>query len=222
MPGDYPRVLHVGSGKSFIDEYLNLDIDDSWRPDIVADLGEPFFADGVREFDTKRFGSIRIQAGSFDEIIASDVLEHIPDLVTAMTNCKDLLKEGGIFKILVPYDLSTGAWSDPTHVRAFNERSWVYYTEWSWYFGWDDFRFQQQKLEFRPSDYGKSLQEQGQSIEELLRSPRAIDAMYTELVKVPLSAEDRENLRFFEERPLASDPAPGPRLEAQPGGLRLL
>jgi len=43
-----------------------------------------------------------------------------------MTNCLKLLRVGGVFKILVPYDLSYGAWQDPTHIRAFNERSWLY------------------------------------------------------------------------------------------------
>jgi predicted SAM-dependent methyltransferase len=80
-----------------------------------------------------RFGKMNIQPGMFTEILALDVLEHVSDLVKCMRNCLDLLAPGGEMKIVVPYDLSIGAWSDPTHVRAFNERSWVYYCAWSWY-----------------------------------------------------------------------------------------
>ena len=42
-----------------------------------------------------------------------DVLEHIPELVTAMTNCLILLAEGGIMKISSPYDLSLGGLAGP-------------------------------------------------------------------------------------------------------------
>ncbi|MBV5336502.1 MAG: hypothetical protein J0653_00360, partial [Deltaproteobacteria bacterium] len=58
-----------------------------------------------------------------------------------MKNSLDLLSCGGEMWITVPYDLSYGAWQDPTHVRAFNERSWLYYSDWFWYLGWDDARF---------------------------------------------------------------------------------
>ena len=42
----------------------------------------------------------------------------------------------------VPYEHALTAWQDPTHVRALNERSWVYYTDWFWYLGWMDYRFE--------------------------------------------------------------------------------
>ncbi|MBX9715374.1 MAG: hypothetical protein K2X42_02135, partial [Burkholderiaceae bacterium] len=34
------------------------------------------------------------------------------------------------------------AWQDPTHVRAMNENSWIYYIEWFWYLGWFEHRFE--------------------------------------------------------------------------------
>jgi len=63
-----------------------------------------------------------------------------------MKSCLDLLKVGGIFEINVPYDLSLGAWQDQTHVRAFNENSWLYYTDWFWDMGWTEARFTSDKL----------------------------------------------------------------------------
>jgi len=92
--------------------------------------------------ETKRFGSVTLEENSFDAAIANDVLEHIPNLTVAMTNLLRVLRPGGIFEILVPYDLSYGAWQDPTHVRARSmRRSWLYYCDWHWYLGWTEARF---------------------------------------------------------------------------------
>jgi hypothetical protein len=54
-------------------------------------------------------------------------------------------------RIHVPYDLSFGAWQDPTHLRAFNERSWWYYCQRYWYLGWSDAHF-----DLMQRDYGLS------------------------------------------------------------------
>ena len=129
-----PRILHLGSGKSFREQWLNVDCDPGWHPDIVADLNEPFPA--RTEYGTDRFGIVRLEPGGFEAIVAQDVLEHLTGLTTCMKSCLDLLEVGGLFHIGVPYDLSCGAWQDPTHVRAFNEQSWRYYTDWCWYLGW--------------------------------------------------------------------------------------
>ena len=105
-----PKKINLGSGKDYRRDYLNIDINDYWSPDIVADISGVFLQNGSRTFTTKRFGDVTVANDSFDEIIATDVLEHVADLVTTMTNCLNLLRTGGVFNILVPYDLSYGAW----------------------------------------------------------------------------------------------------------------
>ncbi len=152
-----PKKINLGSGKDYRRDYLNIDINDYWSPDIVADISGVFLQNGSRTFTTKRFGDVTVANDSFDEIIATDVLEHVADLVTTMTNCLNLLRTGGVFNILVPYDLSYGAWQDPTHVRAFNERSWLYYTDWFWYIGWTTHRFNVRSLEFMFSPIGQAM-----------------------------------------------------------------
>jgi SAM-dependent methyltransferase len=127
-----------------------------------------------------RKGLLTIERGMFDVILANDILEHVPDLVTAMTNCKELLKVGGEMRIHVPYELSLGAWQDPTHIRAFNENSWRYYTDWHWYLGWKD-RFELTMLEMRLSKLGEALE---LPQDEIIRTPRAVDSMYVVLTKV--------------------------------------
>ena len=157
--------LNLGSGKDYKPDCVNADIRADVGADWVVDICKPM-----------------ARLKRFDKIMAFDVLEHLPDLVQAMTNCRDMLIDGGEMHIHVPYDLSHGAWQDPTHVRAFNEKSWVYYCEWAWYLGWKGSRFEMTHLEMRLSEYGASLK---LSQDEILRLPRAVDSMYVILKKVP-------------------------------------
>jgi len=191
-----PRKINIGSGKSFREDFLNIDIDAQWGPDIQADLSLPFPGE-VSTFDTDRFGRVDIVPGEFDLILAHDVLEHIPDLVGVMTCCLDLLSLGGKMDIVVPYDLSYGAWQDPTHIRAFNERSWLYYTDWSWYLGWDNARFHVENLSFNLSEYGKDLHYSGMEQQQMIRHPRAVDSMAVVLRKEKLSPRDRIALKKY-------------------------
>ena len=190
----YPLLLNMGCGAKFKENYLNLDIDPEYAPDIVFDLNQPLFAEPTRSFASKRFGSIVLHKNSFEQILALDVLEHIPNLVTVMTSCLELLRFGGSMHIFVPYDLSLGAWQDPTHVRTFNENSWQYYCEWFWRLGWTQARFHLQSLKFVLSSQGEKLKTSGMAMEEIARTPRALDHMQVELKKVRLSNDDLQTL----------------------------
>ena len=192
--------LNLGSGKDFRPDAFNIDIDDSWAPDAVLDLSAVDVAQGGVTLKTQRFGLVTLEPGCFDRIVANDVLEHVPDLMKLMTACLALLRMGGRFEISVPYDLSFGAWQDPTHVRAFNERSWLYYTDWFWYMGWDQARFGLEHLQFVPSPFGENLQQQGLAREAILATPRAIDSMSVVLRKVELGPEDRATWQHWRDR----------------------
>ena len=184
-PGD----AMLGSGKMYDPRFFNIDIDERWHPDVVADIADPELF--TREFPSRRFGTLRLHRGWFGSIAASHVLEHVPDLVTAMTNCLELLTDGGLLRVTVPYDLSYGAWQDPTHVHAFNERSWLYYCEWYWYLGWTEARFDLLEQSFRNSPWGDALAERGMPQDEILRSPRAVDEMHVVLRKRRLTERER-------------------------------
>lgn len=168
-------VLNLGSGKDWRDDCINADIQRRIKSDWCLDIQDVHWGSLL----VTRFGDLRVKAEMFDVILANDILEHVPDLVKAMTNCKELLKVGGEMRIHVPYDSSYGAWQDPTHVRAFNEKSWLYYTDWHWYLGWED-RFFVKHLEFTLSEVGESLK---LPQDEILRTPRAVDSMYVILQK---------------------------------------
>lgn len=198
-PSFLPRRLNIGSGKDWREDCFNVDYNDYWRPDAVLDLNLPL--DHALARPTERFGQVRLEKGYFQEIIANDVLEHIPDLTTAMRTCLDLLADGGRFRIKVPYDLSYGAWQDPTHIRAFNERSWLYYTDWFWYLGWRDARFDVEALSYVPSPLGNDLLGRGQSMEDILRQPRAVDDMVVVLRKRQLTPQEQTAVNTFLARP---------------------
>ena len=132
--------LHIGSGKSYRPGWFNIDVQASTLPDALLDLSSPALELPAR-LDSSFAGPMVLEAGRVDEIVADNVLEHVPDLPRLMTNCLALLREGGRFLIDVPYERAATAWQDPTHVRAMNENSWLYYTDWFWYLGWFEHRF---------------------------------------------------------------------------------
>lgn len=135
-----PEKINLGSGKDYRLGWLNIDVLDKAEPDLVLDLGQP--VDWPVQTSTRFGADLELERGSVDTIYANNVLEHVPDLVTLMSNALTLLKEGGTFEIEVPYEKSLTAWQDPTHLRALNENSWVYYTDWFWYLGWFEHRFE--------------------------------------------------------------------------------
>ena len=194
-----PRKLNMGSGKDWREDYFNTDFDPYWEPDVVLDfshdlpIGQPL--------ETQRFGTVTLQNDFFDEIIANDVLEHIPNLTLAMTSCLNLLKVGGLFRIAVPYDLSWGAWQDPTHVRAFNERSWLYYTDWFWYMGWTEARFDVAQFDLGLSPVGQALAQQQIKGEDLVRHPRAVDQLKVVLRKRLLTEAEKQQVTMYLRRP---------------------
>jgi SAM-dependent methyltransferase len=174
---EIPKILNIGCGTHrLVDNALNTDINPKINPDAILDITKVPFGEKIH---TKTFGEIEIKEEMFDEIHASHVLEHIPDLVSAMWNCYKLLKWGGKMEIAVPYDLSYGAWQDPTHVRAFNEHSWKYWCL-TWckeQFGWEEgFSMKKNSIDFtlnRPMP-----------IELALRTPRVIEEMSVTLYKI--------------------------------------
>lgn len=57
---------------------------------------------------------------AYDEIIAYDILEHLPDTVRSMEEIWRILKPGGLVEFRIPYWNSLNYVTDPTHVKQFN------------------------------------------------------------------------------------------------------
>jgi SAM-dependent methyltransferase len=135
-----PRQVNLGSGKDYKAGWLNVDVLERAEPDAVLDLAQPITLPML--LPTRFGGTAQLEAGGIDRVYANNVLEHVPDLPMLMSNVLALLKDGGEFEIEVPYEKALTAWQDPTHLRALNENSWVYYTDWFWYLGWFTHRFE--------------------------------------------------------------------------------
>jgi len=189
-----PRRINLGSGKDYRPGWINIDIEARLLPDHVCDLSRQI------EFPLRLDGGLGkprvLSRGSIDRVMANDVLEHVPDLQRLMKNILDLLAEGGEFHITVPYDLSLGAWQDPTHIRAFNENSWLYYTEWAWYLGWTDHCFEITTLQYNLSPAGMTQLSAGTALPEITRVPRNVDSMFLVLRKRAMTAEERKKVLF--------------------------
>jgi SAM-dependent methyltransferase len=192
LPFNFPDILNMGSGKDWKEDAFNVDIQQEWNPDAIFDFNKELPAEGIC-LETIRFGKVLLTENHFDLIYSMDVLEHLDNLIVAMTTCLRLLKVGGIMKINVPYDLSWGAWQDPTHVRAFNEKSWLYYTDWHWYIGWFEHRFDIKSLTYSLSPIGTEMSNQGIDLNLICRTPRAVDSMIVELKKRSLNSDEIKN-----------------------------
>jgi SAM-dependent methyltransferase len=161
-----PSHLHIGSGKDYKPGWLNVDVLEKAQPDVVLDLAKPH--PFPLRMESATVGSVELCASSLRVVYANNVLEHVSDLPQLMTNCLTLLQPGGEMLIEVPYERAPTAWQDPTHVRAMNERSWIYYAEWFWYLGWLEWRFQVKELVYLDAKLGQCTRESAHFMRVLL------------------------------------------------------
>jgi predicted SAM-dependent methyltransferase len=84
----FPRRLNLGCGFDLRQGYLNVDLQSCHKPDLIADVGELDF----------------LPAGYYEEILAQDVLEHLPRMSTCKTlvHWNRLLAPGGLLRLRVP------------------------------------------------------------------------------------------------------------------------
>ena len=113
----------------------------------------------------------------YDKIKAHDVLHTVQSLFDLMSQCLNSLKIDGVLEIIVPYDLSLGAWSNPNTLRSFNEKSWEYFSSYFWKPYGIDAKFAIEKIEFTLTPYGVSMKNNLKTTDEILRTPRAVDKM---------------------------------------------
>jgi len=104
--------LDLASGQSPAPGFKSVDIDPQLEPDYCINLWDyPWPMDD----------------DSVDAVRCSHFVEHVPDLIGFMNELHRVMRNGGTVHIIHPYQFSVRAWQDPTHVRALNEASWLYY-----------------------------------------------------------------------------------------------
>lgn len=109
---------------------LNLGCSDDRRPGYVnVDMAPP--ADVVTDLAQRWPWA----DSSVDEIVANDVLEHLPSKIHAMNEAWRVLRHGGLLNMLVPSvaladgRVNIGAFADPTHRSFWTLDDRYYYCE---------------------------------------------------------------------------------------------
>jgi len=103
--------LDIGCGKAKQPGFVGLDMDPESGADIIHDLRK----------------GIPLGDNEVDLLIASHILEHLPNTLFIMKEIHRVCKNNAQVAISVPHYQSQGAWGDPTHVRAFSEIAFHYF-----------------------------------------------------------------------------------------------
>lgn len=141
-----PTRVHVGSGHDYLPGWLNVDVTEMAHPDVIGDFSQPIALPFAGE--TPQIGPVDVQPASVDLIYASTALEQATDLPMLMSNCLAMLKTHGKLIVQVSHEQAMRAWQDPTHRRAFNEKTWLYFSELFWQVGWFEHRFHVDRFEY--------------------------------------------------------------------------
>lgn len=102
------KILDVGCGTNKHEGAIGLDYNPRTGADVVHDLGNtPYpFADN-----------------EFDLVVSNHVVEHIPDVMTFVTELYRITKPGGRIKLLTPHYTNPDWANDPTHRNHLNSYS---------------------------------------------------------------------------------------------------
>lgn len=114
--------LNLGCSDRHLPGYVNVDICEP--ADDIVDL--TVFPWGM--LDDSRTLRRPILTSSIDEIVAHDIIEHLPDKIATVNEIWRVLKPGTIADIIVPTTDGRGAFQDPTHISYWNRNSFYYYT----------------------------------------------------------------------------------------------
>jgi SAM-dependent methyltransferase len=110
-PGN-PRILELGCGRVKAPGAIGVDFNlDATAADVIADLNAPLpFAESV-----------------FDEVRAIHVIEHLHDVMKAVSEIHRVTRSGGKLYLITPHYTDSISWTDPTHRWHLNTFSFRYF-----------------------------------------------------------------------------------------------
>lgn len=114
------KILNIGCGTNKLPGAVNLDLHPD--ADVVFDLESC----GKRDSENARI-EMPFPNDHFDSVQASHVLEHITNILPLMQELHRVTKPGGALFVRVPYGANPIAFEDPTHVRQFFPKSFMYF-----------------------------------------------------------------------------------------------
>ena len=134
-----PRRLNLGCAHFPQDGYLNVDLSLRTPAALICDLDHAPFP---------------FASGSFDEIRASHVLEHLHRPFDAMAECHRLLRPGGTLRVKVPH--CSRGFTHPDHKCAFDVSFPLFFDaeKTPWYTG-TSFRLRSMRLRWNAQPYLK-------------------------------------------------------------------
>lgn len=99
------KILDVGCGANKTPGAIGLDNNPRTAADVIHDLGEfPYpFADG-----------------EFDRVVASHVVEHVPDVMAFIGELHRVTRHGGTIRLVTPHYTNPDWANDPTHRNHIN------------------------------------------------------------------------------------------------------
>lgn len=109
-----PRILDVGCGINKYPGSIGIDVNPRTRADVICDLDKhpyPF------------------RDGSFDELRAIHVIEHVSDVLKTMEEFHRLVRPGGRLFLVTPHYTDFSSFCDPTHRWHLNSYSLRYFGE---------------------------------------------------------------------------------------------
>ena len=109
-----PKILDVGCGQNKYPGAIGIDSNPRADADVFHDLGVlPYpFADN-----------------EFDEIVCRHVIEHVPDVMSFVSELHRITRPAGLIKIVTPHYSNPDWATDPTHRNHFNSYSFNCFTE---------------------------------------------------------------------------------------------
>lgn len=116
------KKLNVGCGSRPIDGYVNLDIVAGPKVDVVFNLEK---CGDLREYDNK----LPFPDDTFDRILCRHTAEHIRNFLPMMEELHRVAKPGAEAAFVTPYGGHDIAFEDPTHIRQFFPKSWLYVSQ---------------------------------------------------------------------------------------------
>jgi Methylase involved in ubiquinone/menaquinone biosynthesis len=106
------RILDVGCGVNKYPGSIGIDVNPRTRADVLCDLNH--FPYPFRD-------------GSFDELRAVHVIEHVSDVIRTMEEFARLVRPGGRIFLVTPHYTDFSSFCDPTHRWHLNSYSFRYF-----------------------------------------------------------------------------------------------
>lgn len=108
--------LHIGCGKTYMNDWVNIDSSKDVQTDLLFD---------VDKVSPRK--KLPYDDNSVEAILASHVFEHLQNPMKLLQELYRVATPDCILNIKVPHGASDGAWTDPTHVRPYYPTSFAYF-----------------------------------------------------------------------------------------------